>query len=106
GMRSAFVSFRQEAVMLLGEKTRTLAVISFMSAGTALSAPVGLSPERTREAIQWGLAAPETELAQYELKTERTWLINFDTPFLRVAQLARAMKIQNTPLTADDLSAR
>jgi len=68
------------------------------------AAPAGLSPEQVREAIRWGLSAPEPALAQYEMKTERTWLVNFDTPFLRVAQLSRAMKIQNTPVTEADVS--
>jgi hypothetical protein len=77
-----------------------------MPAATVAAPPVGLSPERVREAIQWGLAAPEPELAQYEMKTDRTWLVNFDTPFLRVAQLARSMKVQNTPFTAEDVPPR
>jgi hypothetical protein len=62
-----------------------------------------MTAERIREAIAWGESAPEKELEQYNMKTERTWLVNFDTPFLRVAQLARAMKIQNQPITEADV---
>ncbi len=93
--------------MPLGEKTRTAAMLLMLPAAFAsAAAPANLTPERVREAIQWGVSAPESDLAQYEMKTERTWLVNFDTPFLRVAQLARAMKIQNTPLTEADVSPR
>lgn len=63
-----------------------------------------MSPERVREALAWGLRAPETELDQYQLRTDRSWLVNFDTPFLRVAQLSRAMKIQNAPASEADVS--
>jgi hypothetical protein len=91
--------------MLHGAK-RNLAVLVLTMPAIAAGAPAGLGPERVREAIQWGLTASESDLAQYEMKTDRTWLVNFDTPFLRVAQLARAMKIQNTPLAAEDLSPR
>lgn len=91
--------------MPLGEKARTAAMVLMLPAAFAsAAAPAGLSPERVREAIQWGLSAPEPDLAQYEMKTDRTWLVNFDTPFLRVAQLSRAMKIQNTPVTEADVS--
>ena len=51
-----------------------------------------LSPEQVREAVRWG--ASESELPQYLLKQAPTWTVNFDTPFLRVAQLARAFKKQ------------
>ncbi len=92
--------------MLHGLTGKLAILVLMMPPAIAGAAPAGLGPERVREAIQWGLAASESDLAQYEMKTDRTWLVNFDTPFLRVAQLARAMKIQNTPLTAEDLSPR
>lgn len=63
-----------------------------------------MTAERIREAIAWGQSAPEKDLEQYGILTDRTWLVNFDTPFLRVAQLARAMKIQNQPITEADVS--
>ncbi len=63
-----------------------------------------MSSDRVREALAWGLRAPESELDQYELRTDRSWLVNFDTPFLRVAQLSRAMKIQNSPASEADVS--
>jgi hypothetical protein len=65
-----------------------------------------MTGERVREAIAWGESAPEKDLEQYGLKTDRTWLVNFDTPFLRVAQFARAMKIQNQPVTEAEVPAK
>ena len=63
-----------------------------------------MGPQRIREAIEWGVSAPESDLEEYPMRTDRTWLVNFDTPFLRVAQFSRAMKIQNTPITEADVS--
>jgi hypothetical protein len=63
-----------------------------------------MGPQRIREAIEWGLSAPEADLEQYPMRTDRTWLVNFDTPFLRVAQFSRAMKIQNMPISEADVS--
>lgn len=63
-----------------------------------------MGPERIRAALAWGFSAPETDLEQYDLRTDRTWLVNFDTPFLRVAQFSRAMKIQNLPVSEADVS--
>ena len=76
----------------------------FPTATTRAQGAAELTPDRLHEALEWGLTAPETELEQYPLRTERTWLVNFDTPFLRVAQFSRAMKIQNTPATESDVS--
>lgn len=89
--------------MPLGKTATVAAMLLMLQAGLAYAVD-GLSPDRVREAIQWGLMAPESDLAQYEIKTDRTWLVNFDTPFLRVAQLSRAMKIQNTPVSEADVS--
>jgi hypothetical protein len=76
----------------------------FSAATTRAQCATEMTPDRMHEALEWGLSAPETDLEQYPLRTERTWLINFDTPFLRVAQFSRAMKIQNTPATDSDVS--
>jgi hypothetical protein len=64
----------------------------------------GMSAEKIKEAIAWGESAPEGALEQYDLHQERSFEVNCDTPFLRVAQLARAMKNQNTALDAADVS--
>src|SRR5262249_45974551 len=88
---------------MFGRTAAIAATLLTLQAGTVADAD-GLSADRVREAFQWGLVAPEVDLAQYELRTDRTWLVNFDTPFLRVAQLSRAMKIQNTPFTEADVS--
>ncbi len=76
----------------------------FSAATTRAQCAAEMTPDRLHEALAWGLNAPETDLEQYPLPTERTWLINFDTPFLRVAQFSRAMKIQNMPATESDVS--
>src|SRR5258706_14918830 len=76
----------------------------FSAATTRAQCAAEMTPDRLHEALAWGLNAPETDLEQYPLRTERTWLINFDTPFLRVAQFSRAMKIQNMPATESDVS--
>ncbi len=82
-----------------------IALMALLPAAPTHAQLVGdMSPDRVREALAWGLRAPETELDQYELRTDRTWLVNFDTPFLRVAQLSRAMKIQNSPASEADVS--
>lgn len=80
-----------------------LAVGSPARAEATSAALPAMTPERIRQAIKWGESAPEKELEQYTLGSERTWIVNFDTPFLRVAQLARAMKIQNQPLGEEDI---
>lgn len=85
------------------QATMVLAAL-FLTATTSTQGATAITPDRLHEALEWGLSAPETELEQYPLCTERTWLINFDTPFLRVAQFSRAMKIQNTPATDSDVS--
>ncbi len=85
------------------QSTIVLAAL-FVTATTNTEGATAMTPDRLHEALEWGLNAPETDLEQYPLRTERTWLINFDTPFLRVAQFARAMKIQNTPATDADVS--
>ncbi|HXB55162.1 MAG TPA: hypothetical protein VN461_10290 [Vicinamibacteria bacterium] len=85
----------------------TLVLAAVVSLGKAearaLDGPE-MTPERVRQAISWGLSAPERDLEQYEIRADRNWVLNFDTPFLRVAQFSRAMKIQNQPISEADLS--
>ncbi len=77
---------------------------AFAAAGVRADVVRGMSAERIREAIAWGETAPEAALEQYDLHHERSFVVNFDTPFLRVAQLARAMKLQKGSLEGTDVS--
>lgn len=83
-------------------------VAAFAASGNAAHAERlrTLDPERIREAIAFGETAPESELAQYELEREAGYVINCDTPFLRVAQLARAMKANEVPLEDERVAPR
>ena len=81
-----------------------LVLVALAAAGARADVVRGMSAERIREAIAWGETAPEGALEQYDLHHERSFVVNFDTPFLRVAQLARAMKTQNGSLEGTDLS--
>jgi hypothetical protein len=56
-----------------------------------------LDGQRVREAIAFGRSA-SSEIEQYLLLQAGSYVVNFDTPFLRVAQLAHAMKQQNASL--------
>jgi hypothetical protein len=56
-----------------------------------------------REAIEWGRSASEADLKQYELKTAANWQVDFDTPFLRVAQLSAAMTRSGKVLVESDV---
>lgn len=72
------------------------------------AAPAGspkelLAPEKAREAIEWGRDASEAELEQYELKTAENWGADFDTPFLRVAQLSAALTRSGKVLLESDI---
>ena len=69
-----------------------LAAAVATGAGGARAKPSKLSPEQVRDAIRWGSTANDADLQQYLIKVAPTWTANFDTPFLRVAQLARAWK--------------
>ncbi len=87
--------------------TLILAAMLFVAEAEARALDLGMgqmSPERIRQAITWGLNAPEKDLEQYEIRADRNWVLNFDTPFLRIAQFSRAMKIQNQPVSEADLS--
>jgi len=67
--------------------TAALIVAILASAGAAApSKNEPLAPERVRAALDRGRKAQD-DLA-YVLKVQPTWTISFDTPFLRVAQLA------------------
>lgn len=82
-----------------------LVVGTLVPAALVQAQPIGeMGPQRIREAIDWGVSAPESDLEQYPMRTDRTWLVNFDTPFLRVARFSRAMKIQNLPVSEADVS--
>lgn len=79
-----------------------------LSAAVWGAAPAGspkelLAPEKVREAIEWGREASEAELEQYELKTAENWRADFDTPFLRVAQLSAALARSGKVLLESDV---
>lgn len=80
-------------------------VLLLLSAGSAWAGPPTprLSAENVREAIEWGRAASEADLAQYGLKTAENWQVDFDTPFLRVAQLAAALARSGKVLLESDV---
>jgi hypothetical protein len=85
-------------------RTASWSVVAVLLAAAAAAQPAGLDGvDAVRRALRHGLEAPEAALAQYELKLERNWLVNFDTPFLRVAQYARSMKIQNVLVSDADV---
>ena len=62
-----------------------------------------LPADKVRAAIEWGRRASEAELKQYELKTAANWQVDFDTPFLRVAQLAAALERSGKVLMESDV---
>ncbi|HVQ28706.1 MAG TPA: hypothetical protein VMV21_03955 [Vicinamibacteria bacterium] len=74
------------------------------AAGAGADVIRAMNAEKIREAIAWGESAPEADLEQYDLHQDRSYVVNCDTPFLRVAQLARALKNQNSALAAADVS--
>jgi hypothetical protein len=68
------------------------------------AAPAAALPsERVREAIEFGRSATSDQLGQYELKTADTWLVNFDTPFLRIAQLSASLRRSEKTLAEADV---
>ena len=88
-----------------GSTALTAVAVTALAVAAARAEVVrAMSAEKIREAIAWGENAPEASLEQYTLHQERSFVVNFDTPFLRVAQLARARKIQNTPIDPTDVS--
>ncbi len=62
-----------------------------------------LAPEKVRAAVEWGRGASEDELKQYELKTADTWSADFDTPFLRIAQLSGSLARRGKALAESDV---
>lgn len=68
----------------------SVALLSCLSFGLAAGEPgkTSLAPERVRAAMEWGRSASEDDLKQYEIKTAADWRADFDTPYLRIAQLA------------------
>src|SRR5687767_6213908 len=69
------------------------------AAPAALSAPAArLSAPEIEEAIRFGRRASAKDLEQYVLKVAPTWTVNFDTPHLRVAQMAHAWKAREREL--------
>jgi hypothetical protein len=83
-------------------------VLLLVAGGSTMSAPAPkvLSSERVRAALEWGRTAGEDELKQYELKTTDTWSVDFDTPFLRVAQLSAAVARRGKVLVERDVPDR
>ncbi len=79
------------------------AVILAVVWGAAPQVPAKLAPEKVRAAIEWGRGASEDEVKQYELKTTDTWSADFDTPFLRVAQLAASLARRGKLLSENDV---
>jgi hypothetical protein len=80
------------------------AAILIAAWGAQGAAPLAtLAPEKVRAAIEWGRAAGEDEIKQYQLKTTDTWSADFDTPFLRVAQLSAAMTRRGKVLTESEV---
>jgi hypothetical protein len=69
--------------------------------------PTGaLAPDRVQAAIDFGRTAPDGQLGQYRLAETESWEVNFDTPFLRVAQLAAALRKEGKPLPLDEVPDR
>jgi hypothetical protein len=62
-----------------------------------------LTPEAIGEAIEWGKTAGEAELEQHVLKIAPTWTVTYDTPRLRVAQLARQWKRRGRELSVSSV---
>ena len=81
-----------------------MALTAATASGAVADVVRGMNAEKIREAIAWGESAPDGALEQYDLHQDRSYVVNCDTPFLRVAQLARAMKNQNSPLDAAGVS--
>lgn len=80
--------------------------ILLLLAGGAWATPIRtMTPDGVREAIEYGRSAGEMALAQYPLHEEESWHANFDTPFLRIAQLSAAMRKAEKPLAEDEVPA-
>jgi hypothetical protein len=62
-----------------------------------------MTPEHVREAIDYGRSGREADLAQYPFHDEEAWHANFDTPFLRIAQLSAALRKAEKPMGEEDV---
>jgi hypothetical protein len=75
------------------------------ASGGILKGTGRLSSADVQQAITWGRSATRKDLEQYVLKVAPTWTLNFDTPFLRVAQVAHAWKQNDMMLSEGDVPA-
>jgi hypothetical protein len=62
-----------------------------------------LTDLEVREAVMWGRNARLSELQQYPITVAPTWTLNFDTPFLRVAQLSNQWKQRGRTISERDV---
>lgn len=83
-----------------------LATLAALALLAAPSGPGSLPPERVQAAIEFGRTAPDEQLKQYRLADSEGFEVNFDTPFLRVAQLAAALRKEGKPLPLDEVPDR
>jgi hypothetical protein len=84
----------------------TWILIAAVVGGAAAAPSPRLAPEKVREALEWGRGATEDDLKQYELRTAENWSADFDTPFLRVGQLAAALARRGKVLLPEDVPER
>ena len=80
-----------------------LAVSSLGAGAARAEIKVRLADADVREALEWGRRARPIELQQYIIKVAPTWTLNFDTPFLRVAQLSSQWKRLGRSITERDV---
>jgi len=62
-----------------------------------------LSAEKVREAIEWGRSCVRGRSRAIRLEDRENWQVDFDTPFLRVAQLAAALARSGKVLLESDV---
>ena len=83
-----------------------LAALAALAVLAAPSGPGTVPPERVKAAVEFGRSAPDEQLKQYRLADSEGFEVNFDTPFLRVAQLAAALRKEGKPLPLDEVPER
>ncbi len=83
-----------------------LATLVALAVLAAPAGPASLPPERVQAAVDFGRTAPDEQLKQYRLADSEGFEVNFDTPFLRVAQLAAALRKEGKPLPLDEVPER
>jgi hypothetical protein len=81
----------------------TGASLLLLLAGAWTTPILEMTPERVREAIDYGRNGGEAALAQYALHSADNWHANFDTPFLRIAQLSAAARRAEKPLGEEEV---